>query len=67
MDMTKAKSGRGFASMDPMLQRQIASKGGQASGGNFKYDREKARRAGRKGGKASHAKGEFPIVLPIIG
>lgn len=43
-------SKRGFASMDPEKQRMIASKGGKASGGNFKNDREKARRAGRIGG-----------------
>ncbi len=46
-------SARGFAAMDPEKQREIASKGGQASGGNFKNDREKARAAGRKGGQAS--------------
>lgn len=44
---------RGFASMDPKKQREIASRGGSASGGNFKNDREKAARAGRLGGKAS--------------
>jgi uncharacterized protein len=41
---------RGFAAMDPHKQREIASKGGKASGGNFANDREKARSAGRKGG-----------------
>jgi len=46
-------SARGFASMDPKKQREIASRGGSASGGNFKNDREKASRAGRIGGKAS--------------
>lgn len=46
-------SNRGFASMDPQKQREIASKGGKASGGNFKNDREKASRAGKKGGEAS--------------
>lgn len=46
-------SNRGFASMDPKKQREIASRGGSASGGNFKNDREKASRAGRLGGKAS--------------
>lgn len=47
-----AKSNRGFASMDPAKQRAIASKGGRASGGNFKNDRAKAAAAGRKGGLA---------------
>lgn len=46
-------SKRGFASMDPDKQREIASKGGSASGGNFKNDRQKASEAGRKGGQNS--------------
>jgi general stress protein YciG len=45
-------SKRGFASMDEGKQKRIASKGGKASGGNFKNDRQKAREAGRKGGKS---------------
>jgi len=45
-----ATSNRGFASMDESKQREIASKGGKASPGNFKHDREKASRAGKKGG-----------------
>ena len=54
------KSKRGFASMEPGLQREIASKGGQSQGrennpGNFANDREKARQAGRKGGEAHGA------------
>lgn len=44
---------RGFASMDADKQREIASKGGKASGGNFKNDPEKASRAGKKGGQNS--------------
>lgn len=43
-------SKRGFGSMDPKKQKEIASKGGQASGGNFKNDPQKASEAGRKGG-----------------
>jgi general stress protein YciG len=43
---------RGFASMDRKKQREIASKGGHASGGNFKNDRERASAAGRKGGQS---------------
>jgi general stress protein YciG len=42
-------SNRGFASMDADKQREIASKGGKASGGNFKNDRERASEAGKKG------------------
>lgn len=45
-------SNRGFASMDEKKQRDIASKGGQASGGNFKNDPERASTAGRKGGQS---------------
>lgn len=48
--MANNKSNRGFASMDPEQQREIARKGGQASGGNFKNDPERASEAGRKGG-----------------
>lgn len=44
-----ATSNRGFASMDADKQREIASKGGKASGGNFKNDRERASAAGKKG------------------
>ena len=45
-------STRGFASMDPKKQREIASKGGRASGGNFKNDPERASEAGKKGAEA---------------
>jgi len=41
---------RGFASMDKQKQKEIASKGGKASGGNFKNDRQRASEAGKKGG-----------------
>ena len=46
-------SNRGFASMDEKKQREIASKGGYASGGNFKNDPVRASEAGHKGGHAS--------------
>jgi uncharacterized protein len=46
------RSNRGFASMDQRKQREIASKGGQASGGNFKNDPGRAAEAGRKGGQS---------------
>lgn len=45
-------SARGFASMDDKKQREIASKGGRASGGNFKNDPERASEAGKKGAEA---------------
>lgn len=43
---------RGFASMDESKQKDIASKGGQASGGNFKNDSSRASAAGKKGAAA---------------
>jgi general stress protein YciG len=46
-------SNRGFAAMDENTRRRIASKGGSASPGNYKNDRERARKAGRKGGQRS--------------
>lgn len=48
---------RGFAAMDSAKQRQIASKGGSMSPGNFKNDPSRASAAGRKGGEASHGGG----------
>ncbi len=41
---------RGFAAMDSNKQREIASKGGKASKGNFKNNPQRASEAGRKGG-----------------
>lgn len=43
---------RGFASMDESKQRAIASKGGKASGGNFKKDTARASAEGKKGARA---------------
>jgi len=43
-------SNRSFASMDEKKQRDIASKGGQNSGGNFANDPARAAEAGREGG-----------------
>jgi len=53
------KEERGFASMDPTKQREIASKGGRAAhlrGTAHEWSSEEAREAGRKGGMASHRK-----------
>src|SRR4051812_35338503 len=50
-------SGRGFASMDPQRQREIASAGGRAAhekGTAHEFTSEEAREAGRKGGENSH-------------
>lgn len=46
------KSNRGFAAMDEDKQREIASKGGKASGGNFKNNPQRASEAGKKGGSS---------------
>ncbi|KAL3466682.1 hypothetical protein BJX64DRAFT_214751 [Aspergillus heterothallicus] len=43
----------GFASMDADKQRNIASQGGQASSGSFQPGDQRAKEAGRKGGKAT--------------
>lgn len=49
--MANQNSGKqGFASMDSSKQKDIASKGGKASGGNFKNNPERASAAGKKGG-----------------
>ena len=48
------KSNRGFASMSPERQREIASKGGRAAhekGTAHEWTPDEARRAGRKGGE----------------
>lgn len=48
-------SKRGFASMDPTKQREIASKGGKAAhakGTAHEFTTDEARVAGRKGGEA---------------
>lgn len=51
----RPKRGRGFASMDPAKQKEIASKGGKAAhakGTAHEFSSEEAREAGRKGGQA---------------
>jgi general stress protein YciG len=57
MDNDQRKGrGRGFASMDPAKQKEIASKGGRAAhlqGTAHEWSSEEAREAGRKGGAAS--------------
>lgn len=56
--MAKNTSNRGFASMDEAKQKEIASKGGKSQGkqnnpGNFANDRERASKAGKRGGESS--------------
>jgi general stress protein YciG len=58
---------RGFASMNPEKQREIASKGGKAAhakGTAHEWSPTEAREAGRKGGIASHRKRTDEDVAP---
>ena len=60
------KSNRGFASMDPQRQREIASEGGRAAhekGTAHEFTSEEAREAGRKGGMARSAANRARNVL----
>ena len=56
MSTSERKERRGFASMTPEKQREIASKGGRAAhvkGTAHEWTSEEARSAGRKGGQIS--------------
>jgi general stress protein YciG len=61
---TERKERRGFASMSPERQREIASKGGRAAhakGTAHEWSPEEARNAGRKGGQVSRGgRGRLP-------
>jgi general stress protein YciG len=61
---TERKERRGFASMSPERQREIASKGGRAAhakGTAHEWTPEEARSAGRKGGQVSRGgRGRLP-------
>lgn len=50
--MARDTGNQGFASMDEDQRREIASEGGQASGGSFKKGSKRASEAGRKGAEA---------------
>jgi uncharacterized protein len=60
----RRKERRGFASMSPEKQREIASKGGRAAhtkGTAHEWTSEEARAAGQKGGRASRGgRGRLP-------
>lgn len=63
------KERRGFASMSPEKQREIASKGGRAAhqkGTAHEWTSEEARNAGRKGGQISRG-GRGRLVEPDTG
>jgi general stress protein YciG len=60
------KERRGFASMSPEKQREIASKGGRAAhekGTAHEWSADEARNAGRKGGQVSRG-GRGRLVVP---
>ena len=62
--MSQSKSARGFASMDPAKQREIARKGGESVPNekrSFSQNRELAASAGRKGGEASQGARRQPV------
>ncbi len=66
VEITKPKERRGFASMSPEKQREIASKGGRAAhekGTAHEWTAEEARNAGRKGGQVSRG-GRGRLILP---
>ncbi len=58
-NQARKSRGRGFASMDPSKQREIASKGGRAAHTQrtaHEWTSDEAREAGRKGGAASRGR-----------
>lgn len=62
------KERRGFASMSPEKQREIASKGGRAAhekGTAHEWSQDEARAAGRKGGQISRGgRGRLVTTTP---
>src|SRR5262245_53407949 len=66
VDTGQRKERRGFASMSPDKQREIASKGGRAAhekGTAHEWTADEARSAGRKGGQVSRG-GRGRLVPP---
>jgi general stress protein YciG len=64
VNTSERKERRGFASMSPEKQREIASKGGRAAhakGTAHEWTPEEARTAGRRGGQVSRGgRGRLP-------
>ena len=68
---SERKERRGFASMSPERQREIASKGGRAAhqkGSAHEWTSDEAREAGRKGGLAARQrqKEAAAVVTPVV-
>jgi general stress protein YciG len=70
MDNGARKERRGFASMSPEKQREIASKGGRAAhqkGTAHEWTSDEARSAGRKGGQISRGgRGRLDSIEPAL-
>jgi uncharacterized protein len=67
-EVVRVKERRGFASMSPEKQREIASKGGRAAhqkGTAHEWTSEEARSAGRKGGQISRG-GRGRLAEPAV-
>ena len=71
MNNGERKERRGFASMSPEKQREIASKGGRAAhqkGTAHEWTSDEARNAGRKGGQISRGgRGRLVEPAPVAG
>jgi general stress protein YciG len=71
MNNGERKERRGFASMSPEKQREIASKGGRAAhqkGTAHEWTSDEARNAGRKGGQISRGgRGRLVEPAPPVG
>jgi general stress protein YciG len=71
MNNGERKERRGFASMSPEKQREIASKGGRAAhqkGTAHEWTSDEARNAGRKGGQISRGgRGRLPEPTDMPG
>jgi general stress protein YciG len=66
VNTSERKERRGFASMSPEKQREIASKGGRAAhekGTAHEWTADEARNAGRKGGQVSRG-GRGRLIVP---
>jgi general stress protein YciG len=64
---TKPRRPRGFAAMDRTLVSEIARKGGKAAhtaGTAHEFTSDEAREAGRKGGRATHARRQKVEAAP---
>jgi general stress protein YciG len=68
VNLSERKERRGFASMSPEKQREIASKGGRAAhqkGTAHEWTSDEARVAGRKGGQVSRG-GRGRLLEPPV-